>query len=699
MIFDPTHRQKVRHTMADRRRTLSRPLGCALALSLAFVPGVAEAQTAVGTDTSLDVQLFWPAAGSSEHIGLRGTGVARAGDVGFGLVVNAMRNPLVLTPMGGGQANAAVNWALTADFLWHVGLGRRVQLAAAIPVVLAQDGAGSTPVLGAAGSVLGDTSLRDLRLEASLAIVQRARRVDARGPGLRLDLGVALPLGEERGFQSSGRVTFAPMLVADWRLAQFTFTANLGARLRTASAAFADFSVGSQGFLGFGMAVRPFRTGNLSRLGMSFDYVNLLPFTSREGFKTTTPQELFAGVRYATDAARDIEVFAGGGIPLGTDPLTPAWRVLAGVSYAPRGNDTDGDGVVDADDRCREQPEDRDGHEDEDGCPDPDNDSDGVLDTADRCPGEPEDADGFQDEDGCPDEDNDADGVQDADDQCPDQAMGDHPLADREGCPTPDTDSDGVLDPDDRCVDVAAGPRPDPERTGCPLPDRDNDSVADRVDLCPDTPQGTTPDRYRAGCPDDDVDRDGVVGAADRCPDQPETVNGVTDDDGCPDTGPERVTWAEGGESLRFVPGVVLLPRLTVLSAPVLALVPQIAQRVRGRGGEVLRVVVEVMPGPGVAGEREAARQAELVVDALLAQRVPQRSLRGVSLPRPTAPARVAGAPPVRWTPPRVGTLSVRIERRADPSAVPEVAAPATATPAATPATPAATPTTPAATP
>ncbi len=670
--------------MSDRRPAPSRLFACVGALGLCLAPGFAQAQTAVGTDTSLDVQLYWPAAGASEHIGLRGTSVARAGDVGFGLVVNAMRSPLVLTPLAGGQRNAAVDWALTADFLWHVGLGRRVQLAAAIPVVLAQDGLGSTPILGAAGSVLGDTALRDLRLEASVAIVQRARRIDARGPGLRIDLGVALPLGDDRGFQSSGRVTFAPMIAADWRLAQFTFTANVGARLRTASSAFADFSVGSQGFLGFGMAVRPVRTGALARLGFAFDYVNLLPFTSREGFKTTTPQEVFAGVRYATDAARDIELFAGGGIPLGNDPLTPAWRVLAGVSYAPRGNDTDGDGVVDADDRCREQPEDPDGFEDEDGCPDPDNDSDGVPDTADRCPDEPEDADGFQDADGCPDEDNDADGVQDADDQCPDQAAGDHPMADREGCPTPDTDADGVLDPDDRCVDVAAGPRPDPTRAGCPLPDRDNDGVADGGDLCPDTPAGSNPDRYRPGCPDDDVDRDGVIGAADRCPDQPETINGVADDDGCPDAGPERVTWAESGESLRFVPAVVLAPGVQVLPPSAVALMAQAAQRIRGRGGEVARVVVEVMPGPGAPGEREAARQAELVVDALLAQRIPQRSLRGQSLPRPTPPARVPGAAPVRWVPPRPGTLFVRIERRPDPAAA-ATSEPAPATPAATP--------------
>src|SRR5690606_36060287 len=63
---------------------------------------------------------------------------------------------------------------------------------------------------------------------------------------------------------------------------------------------------------------------------------------------------------------------------------------------------------------CRNEPEDMDGFEDEDGCPDPDNDRDTILDVNDKCPNEPEDFDGFEDEDGCPDPDNDGDGILDA---------------------------------------------------------------------------------------------------------------------------------------------------------------------------------------------------------------------------------------------------------------------------------------------
>ncbi|MEZ4453376.1 MAG: OmpA family protein [Nannocystaceae bacterium] len=60
--------------------------------------------------------------------------------------------------------------------------------------------------------------------------------------------------------------------------------------------------------------------------------------------------------------------------------------------------DRDGDGVLDRVDQCVEVP-----GEAPDGCPPPDRDEDGLLDRDDRCPEEAEDRNGFEDEDGCPD--------------------------------------------------------------------------------------------------------------------------------------------------------------------------------------------------------------------------------------------------------------------------------------------------------
>jgi outer membrane protein OmpA-like peptidoglycan-associated protein len=118
--------------------------------------------------------------------------------------------------------------------------------------------------------------------------------------------------------------------------------------------------------------------------------------------------------------------------------------------------DADGDGVPDGEDACPNEP----GNLEMQGCPvAKDTDGDGIPDDIDRCPLDPEDKDGFQDEDGCPDSDNDGDGVVDQLDACPLQPG---PIESR-GCPDVDRDGDTVVDSKDRCP-VEFGPPPD----GCP---------------------------------------------------------------------------------------------------------------------------------------------------------------------------------------------------------------------------------------
>src|SRR5262249_52485441 len=67
----------------------------------------------------------------------------------------------------------------------------------------------------------------------------------------------------------------------------------------------------------------------------------------------------------------------GNGIIAGLGSPQP--RVYLGAVYAPDTRDRDKDGVPDNRDKCPDVPEDRDGYQDDDGCPDPDNDSDTIL--------------------------------------------------------------------------------------------------------------------------------------------------------------------------------------------------------------------------------------------------------------------------------------------------------------------------------
>jgi outer membrane protein OmpA-like peptidoglycan-associated protein len=79
--------------------------------------------------------------------------------------------------------------------------------------------------------------------------------------------------------------------------------------------------------------------------------------------------------------------------------FTPAGPAAAGSAEP----DADCDGIVDVIDNCPTEVEDRDGHADDDGCPDLDNDRDRIVDGADSCPDEGEVVNDYEDGDGCPD--------------------------------------------------------------------------------------------------------------------------------------------------------------------------------------------------------------------------------------------------------------------------------------------------------
>lgn len=188
--------------------------------------------------------------------------------------------------------------------------------------------------------------------------------------------------------------------------------------------------------------------------------------------------------------------------------IDPQYRFLMSAGWAGfiMPQDKDKDGIKDNEDRCPENPEDYDGFEDHDGCPEYDNDADGIPDTLDKCPNDKEDIDGFEDEDGCPDIDNDGDGIKDVDDKCPLVAE----------------DPDGFEDED-----------------GCPDYDNDKDGIPDSVDACINKPEDKDGHDDTDGCPDFDNDLDGIPDSTDKCPNDPETYNTFEDEDGCPDEKPK----------------------------------------------------------------------------------------------------------------------------------------------------------------
>jgi outer membrane protein OmpA-like peptidoglycan-associated protein len=226
------------------------------------------------------------------------------------------------------------------------------------------------------------------------------------------------------------------------------------------------------------------------------------PVTADRRGPEETPTEARLAGRLQPGNLITVDLGLGMGVVQGYG--VPDWRVFGGLSFSPRDDDYDDDGIVDVDDSCPAQPEDADQFEDEDGCPDPDNDEDGVRDVHDACPMAPEDADQFEDEDGCPDPDNDLDRILDVDDACPLEPEDVDGFEDMDGCPDVDNDEDEVPDVDD----------------GCPLDPEDVDEFEDED-----------------GCPDLDNDRDGLLDDLDACPNDAEDFDGFEDGDGCPEEG------------------------------------------------------------------------------------------------------------------------------------------------------------------
>ncbi len=248
--------------------------------------------------------------------------------------------------------------------------------------------------------------------------------------------------------------------------------------------------------------------------------------------------------------------------------------------------DRDRDGIKDNDDRCPDDPEDFDGFEDGDGCPETDNDGDGIPDSLDKCPNEKEDIDDFEDEDGCPDFDNDKDGILDVNDKCPNVPEDRDGFEDDDGCPDTDNDGDGILDSLDQCPDKA----------------EDKDGYEDTD-----------------GCPDYDNDLDGIPDSVDKCPDEPETFNAFEDEDGCPDKAvgkPKAKEIKRGrvilrGVNFEFNKAILTNDSYIILDQVYASLVewPEIKVEIRGHTDNI---------GSRIFNKRLSGKRAQAVTDYLI---------------------------------------------------------------------------------
>jgi len=454
------------------------------------------------------VSRFRPALDSSGLFGLESTAAATPMQLTAAVTLSYANNPIAWRYPDSTYA-PVVEHQLMVEPRSGLGLFPFIDASVSLPLAPWH----SAPQAGLGD--IGGAGVGDLRTMVRIEMAD----VATFGFGTALVMELTAPLGDQERFLGAGGMTFRPRLIAAVPLPismpfaglrDLEVSGSIGYLMRP-EVSTADITLDDEWTMQAGIeAFLPDAVVPLTAVVEIAAGSGVWPLFE-EGHR---PVELLAGarVRGPADTLYTIGAAAGLSQSIGS----PSFRVVVAAAYEPIVMDSDRDRIHDSVDACVDIPEDHDGFEDDDGCPEADNDRDGVEDDEDECPNEAEVYNGIYDDDGCPDE-------------------------------TPDADGDGIADEKDRC----------------PSRPEDIDTIEDED-----------------GCPETDADGDGLLDEEDECPLQPENKDGKDDEDGCPEEPPEdsRVKMSgdriEISESIQFESGkAVLLPASEELLTAVALLV------------------------------------------------------------------------------------------------------------------------------
>jgi outer membrane protein OmpA-like peptidoglycan-associated protein len=455
-------------------------------------PMLLERLAAAQPAGNLPLDGFRPAIDSRGYLTVNASQVLGDRELSFGLGSLDWGHRLLSLDAGG--KSYSIDDMITATLIAAVGFHAgpaELELGGSLPLTIMSGTRGPGMVGGAGGNPfavdgqgIGNIGLH---LKARLASTSRGPRI-----GLAAIASVYLPTIAPRD-RFLGEDQWVPQLVGvvDKELGRerrLRLSLNAGIRLRRtttftnsdpgptmAPVTGRSITVGSELPVGLGVAyaLAP------QRFDVVGEVFGAVPLGAHQSYQ---PLEALAGVKLYLARNSFLTLGAGRGLLADRDG-NPALRAFIGIVFEPSVGDRDGDGIKDDLDRCPDAPEDFDGFEDADGCPDipgvaandgcpegnlGDRDGDGIPDELDRCPDDPEDKDGFEDADGCPDPDNDRDGILDVDDLCPNEPEDFDGFEDADGCPDPDNDHDRIPDKDDKCPDEPETYNGYQDADGCP---------------------------------------------------------------------------------------------------------------------------------------------------------------------------------------------------------------------------------------
>ena len=435
------------------------------------------------------------------------------------LMADYAHNPLVVRQANGDAIGSIVSNQMFLHVNASFALWNRLQINVNLPLAIVQTG--DNPVGdGRTFSSPSGVSLGDVRIGGRVRIIGDYYDAFQLGVG-----GYAWIPSGTGNFVTDGAVRGLPQLIVGGRVGPHMYTLAAGPELRPKQNLYGAVAQGAMitGGLGYGFFIG---ADEQIQLGAEGSFSTVLG----ESTKYNTNAELLFSGRFRFAKVLEAGVGAGPGLTGGVG--TPDVRVVALLSYSPpvpKGIDSDGDGIFDAQDKCPTVPGVPSSDPAKHGCPS-DKDGDGIIDAKDACIDEPGVANDNPTKNGCP-SDKDGDGIIDKKDACVDVPGVANADAAKNGCPS-DRDGDGVLDKEDACPDLP-GPRDaDPKKNGC-VPDKDGDGIADKEDACIAIPGIKTSDAKTNGCPGD-TDGDTIRDDKDACPNEKGAVDKDPKKNGCP---------------------------------------------------------------------------------------------------------------------------------------------------------------------
>jgi outer membrane protein OmpA-like peptidoglycan-associated protein len=392
----------------------------------------ASARPAAAQTPGFAIDRFDPAERGSDWLALESLDLRGHVRPAAGLVAEYAYRPLAVYNADGSLRSAVVQDSLVLHPGGSLVLWDRLRVGLDLPVYAFQD--------GQAGTLSGTTykapseNIGDIRIGADV------RLLGVYGDPITVAAGAQLfvPTGSQTDYTGDGVTRFEPRVLAAGQIGHFVYAAKLAFDYRALTDRFAGSDLGSDFLFAASGGIKTWEDRLV--VGAELFGSTIVTQTSEGAFsKLDTPFELlFSG--HAT-LAKDWRVGAGVGPGLTRAYGEPAVRVVLSAEWAPPipppppppPSDRDGDGIVDTDDACPDDPGPKTDDPATNGCPDRDHDS--VPDKVDACPDVP--------------------GVKTDDPKT-------------NGCP-PDRDKDGILDSDDACPDVPGPPNEDPKKNGCPL--------------------------------------------------------------------------------------------------------------------------------------------------------------------------------------------------------------------------------------